>query len=350
MRKLHIHQKGKKMGLFKKIGKIVESATTKPAKAIVKTVEKAAKGDLKSAWKEAKKTNPITEQAHTITGASRDTVLGSVAAAAAAQSLAGGAAGATGGNSAAGAAAGGATGATAAAGSAAGTTAALSGGAAGLTDGILSGSGQTLANLLGAGASAITNYAGAKYAADKSAQSAEQINERQIAWERERATNAHQWEIQDLKNAGLNPVLSAGGQGAATGGISAVQPDTSGYQAAGGALKGFFELLNNNRLANAQADKINAETTAQIMKNPYVSKREKSEIANTIAGTKLNNANSAEALSRINVNAASVTEKIANARFQDRRASGKGWNAHIGLHGKIAGQELGGEIGGGMNY
>ena len=43
-------------------------------------------------------------------------------------------------------------------------------------------------------------------------------------------------------------------------------------------------------------------------------------------------------------------EARANARFQDRRASGKGWNAHVGIHGKIAGQELGGEIGGGMTY
>lgn len=50
---------------------------------------------------------------------------------------------------------------------------------------------------------------------------------RQIRWERERAQNAHQWEVQDLKKAGLNPILSANG-GAVTGGISAPVPDFSG--------------------------------------------------------------------------------------------------------------------------
>lgn len=314
------------MGFLKKAGKIVSAPITS-TKALVKTAEKAIEGDFKGALKEAKKTNSITESIHYATGASRDTVLGSVAAAAAATALAGGAAGGAAGGSSAASAQLGLTGATvpasAAAGGAAGTAALYSGGAAGLTAGILSGSGQTIANLLGAGASAITNYEGAKYAADKSAQSAEQINERQIAWERERATHAHQWEIEDLKNAGLNPVLSAGGQGAATGGISAVQPDTSGYQAAGGALKGFFELLNSNRLANAQADNINAQTTAQIMQNPYVAKKTKAEIANTIATTKLSNANSAKAISDMNLNAAKAIEATANARYQDRRASGK---------------------------
>ena len=50
---------------------------------------------------------------------------------------------------------------------------------------------------------------------------------RQIRWERERAQNAHQWEVEDLKKAGLNPILSANG-GAVTGGISAPVPDFSG--------------------------------------------------------------------------------------------------------------------------
>lgn len=38
----------------------------------------------------------------------------------------------------------------------------------------------------------------------------------QMAFQRDMAKNAHQYEVEDLKKAGLNPILSAGGGGAAT--------------------------------------------------------------------------------------------------------------------------------------
>lgn len=36
----------------------------------------------------------------------------------------------------------------------------------------------------------------------------------QFQHQKEMMQNAHQWEVQDLRNAGLNPILSAGGSGA----------------------------------------------------------------------------------------------------------------------------------------
>lgn len=85
-----------------------------------------------------------------------------------------------------------------------------------------------------------------------SAKAADRAVKRQIAWERERAQNAHQWEVNDLKAAGLNPILSAGGQGAVTGGISAPVPDTSGYQTAGESIQN--TITNAMRAKEVQAE------------------------------------------------------------------------------------------------
>lgn len=42
------------------------------------------------------------------------------------------------------------------------------------------------------------------------------LNQEQNQWEADMANSSHQREVQDLKLAGLNPILSAGGGGAAT--------------------------------------------------------------------------------------------------------------------------------------
>lgn len=90
---------------------------------------------------------------------------------------------------------------------------------------------------------------------------------KQKDWEKERATHAHQWEMQDLKNAGLNPALTAmGGQGASTSGIS-----PGGAMATPSATKGvnLGELLNytNSAKQNAQRDRELDQQFQQIQSN-----------------------------------------------------------------------------------
>lgn len=70
------------------------------------------------------------------------------------------------------------------------------------------------------------------------------------AWRRQReaAQNAHQWEVADLRKAGLNPILSAtGGSGASAG--SASVPAGLGVN-----LGEAYNAMNANDLTKAQVD------------------------------------------------------------------------------------------------
>lgn len=53
--------------------------------------------------------------------------------------------------------------------------------------------------------------------------------------QKEFAQNAHQWETEDLKKAGLNPVLSSGGSGASAGGAGGTASG-AGATASGGTI------------------------------------------------------------------------------------------------------------------
>lgn len=110
---------------------------------------------------------------------------------------------------------------------------------------------------LGAG---IISGATSAFGAHKAGEDAKRATEAQIAWERERATHAHQWEMEDLKKAGLNPILAAGGSGAVTGGISAPMPDRSGYTQAGTAIMNAINSAYGAAKTNAEIGKTGAET------------------------------------------------------------------------------------------
>ena len=119
--------------------------------------------------------------------------------------------------------------------------------------------------IIGAGISAAASL----YGANKQANASSSANKQQIEWQREAMQNRHQWEVEDLRKAGLNPILSANA-GASTGGAGfhpSVPDYMSAYQNLTGnavsALKSLSEIEQteaNTKVANATVDKINQET------------------------------------------------------------------------------------------
>lgn len=143
------------------------------------------------------------------------------------------------------------------------------------------------------GWAAVGQAIGSLASAGASAYASEEAVKRQVEWEEKRAKNAHQWEIEDLKKAGLNPILSAGGSGAITGSVSAPVADTtgianavsSGMSAMAEQEKAKTEETTQN-LQEAQANTAKQETslkaaqTAESLENAnLISKKQASEIA-----------------------------------------------------------------------
>lgn len=104
------------------------------------------------------------------------------------------------------------------------------------------------------------NSASSLFQASRSESIAQNNVQQQMAWNEYAAKHAHQWEMEDLKNAGLNPILSGtGGSGASVHSITPQMPDISGYSS---SLNNAFNILSGINSLKQQQEQIN-KTSAE---------------------------------------------------------------------------------------
>lgn len=94
---------------------------------------------------------------------------------------------------------------------------------------------------------------GASMAADAQSsamQANREMQERNIQWEKEQLTHKHQWEVEDLRAAGLNPILSApNASSAVSAGVPSNTPVKPEFQ-----LSRSLEALSHSALMKKQTD------------------------------------------------------------------------------------------------
>ena len=107
----------------------------------------------------------------------------------------------------------------------------------------------------------ITGATSAGAQSQKYALQSAQINN---TYQNEFAQNAHQWEVEDLKKAGLNPILSAGGSGtsASGGGVASASETSAGLSPMDALTAGVnaYAGIQNARQIKANTENTNANT------------------------------------------------------------------------------------------
>ena len=184
----------------------------------------------------------------------------------------------------------------------------------------------------GAG-SFLNDFTGATSAGKQSQKYALQSAVVNNKYQKEFAQNAHQWEIADLKKAGLNPVLSAGGSGATAsgGGVASASETSAGYSPLDILNMGATAFKTMQEGKNIGADTLNKGVQNQLLKIDLMIRSGAADADIKKAFQELANMQAMEK----NVIQDTDTKK-SEAEFNRRRASGKSRTYSANAHGGIS--------------
>lgn len=129
------------------------------------------------------------------------------------------------------------------------------------------------------------------------ATSAAELNNK---YQKEFAKNAHQWETEDLKKAGLNPILSAGGSGASASGGGTAGTGSLGITDIANSAGSLLQTASNINLQEEQTKNTAADSelkkaqTAGVMKqNGWIDPKAEKDIEEATSRILSNKSNSA---------------------------------------------------------
>lgn len=117
------------------------------------------------------------------------------------------------------------------------------------------------------------------------ATSAAQLNNK---YQKEFAQNAHQWEVEDLKKAGLNPILSAGGSGATAGGSGGAQMANTGITDIANSATALIKTQSDIDLQKSQEKLNDIQTLNEAVKGNYIGRKARAEISQMVTNSALN--------------------------------------------------------------